>query len=513
MILRELIARVGVEVDPSSLMQMGQLMRHAADVQTRTWQKAGRDIGKALSDVLSPKSTLMREVAGIGATIAGALAVNSIRNFTFAMSDAGEELHNASQAVGLSAQNLYEWRFVADQSGVSAESLTGALSAFSRQIGAASLGNKGAAQNFTKLGVNIRDTNGHVRDTNELLEEVGFALAAMPEGAERTAAAMRLLGRSGAALIPVFSGGRDALASVRQAVRDLTGNDLQTYIDKSEELNETMDMFKLGLEAIKISVFLNLAPAVEWLITKLSGMFRTFQELTRNTEGLKFGLYALTGVLLAFNAQVILAALPVLAVAAAIAFWVLALEDLNSWLSGGNSLIGEMIDNMFGLGTASRVATELHNAWVPVRDILEQIATVVDVVVASFSQLTSGSIGVSEAAGNIMSTLQAPLESLGRIFGTGITSHLTNAAGITEAGTVGKSRAGSQQYTVPTSILRPGFTQPDAKTQFNMQTHAVINVTGAENPEETARTVQERLREREGAQMRDAQRALTSRGR
>ena len=78
-----------------------------------------------------------------------------------------------------------------------------------------------AAKMFARFGISTRDASGHVRSADDVLGSVADRMAQLPEGPQRAALALKLLGKAGADLVPVLQGGSAALAEARQEARDL----------------------------------------------------------------------------------------------------------------------------------------------------------------------------------------------------------------------------------------------------------------------------------------------------
>lgn len=495
MILRELIARFGVEVDPASVARVDQTMRQ---VGTRV-QRGGRQVARSSESTGQSVEGLAQGFRNLGAAVAGSFVVRGIQQFVLNMSEAGEEIGNTSEALGLSASALAEWRFIADRGGVTAEQLTAGLAAFSRQVGAAASGNSVASANFRRLGVSLRDVNGNVRPTSELFEQVGLALAALPPGAQRSAAAMRLLGRSGALLLPAFADGAEGIERARATVRAFTGGELSDFVERSKQLNDRVDVFKLGLEAIKVSIFLAAAPAVEWLVTKITAGFRAFQEFTRGTQFVKVALVSLGAIMAVFGATSAVALLPFILMTAAALVLALAFDDVATFLRGGNSQLGLFLDRMLGVGRGAEIATALRDAWTKVADVFNTITTAVTATWSVFTGFTQGATSLTSVFTTLWDTMQAPIAALERLGAARNISHILGLADTrtgAEQGfkreTPGSSHVGAPQVLAPTT--------------------ATIHISPQVNPEETGRAVQAAIVQHQETTAREAHGALVPRG-
>ncbi len=152
--------------------------------------------------------------------------------------DLGDQLSKTSQKVGVSVENLSAYQYAAKLSGASNESLTASLSRLAKSMQeAAQDGGGETARFFQSLGVSVTDTNGRLRDTGAVFEDLSRVFAGAPDGPEKTAAAMKLLGRSGAELLPLMNSLKELKAEAQA-----TGNVVSTdFAKKSEEFNDSME--------------------------------------------------------------------------------------------------------------------------------------------------------------------------------------------------------------------------------------------------------------------------------
>ena len=81
-------------------------------------------------------------------------------------------------------------------------------------------GNEEMAKSFGELGVTLTDENGNIRDTDDLFNDIVYALANMEEGAERDTLAMSLMGEGALKLNPIINDGAEALDNMKQAAHE-----------------------------------------------------------------------------------------------------------------------------------------------------------------------------------------------------------------------------------------------------------------------------------------------------
>lgn len=122
-----------------------------------------------------------------------------------------DEMSKAAQKIGVPIEELSRLRHAADLSGVSFEQLQTGVGRLSRVMNDANNGLKEATDSFSQLGVEFANEDGTLRSVTDVMADMADRFAAMPDGAEKTALAMELMGRSGANMIPLLNDGADSL--------------------------------------------------------------------------------------------------------------------------------------------------------------------------------------------------------------------------------------------------------------------------------------------------------------
>jgi hypothetical protein len=125
-------------------------------------------------------------------------------------------------------------------------------------------GSKEYVDTFEQLGVSIYDTNGELKNQEELFNEVFVALANTENQTKRTALASALLGRSATELSPAFNAGGEAIEGMRKQAHDLglvLGDEL---VDQGVVLTDNIDQLKRAFGAWRTEA---LAPVIGVLVT------------------------------------------------------------------------------------------------------------------------------------------------------------------------------------------------------------------------------------------------------
>jgi len=147
-------------------------------------------------------------------------------------------------------------------SGVDQAKGTTALTIFSKNLGKTADDEGLAAKTAAAMGISFTDAAGAVLPLTELLPQLSDKFKSMPDGAEKTALAMKLFGRSGADMLPFLNKGSDALAGMAAKSDELglTLND-SSMTAMSDAKTESRE-FDASIKALKVSLGEALLPAL-----------------------------------------------------------------------------------------------------------------------------------------------------------------------------------------------------------------------------------------------------------
>lgn len=156
-----------------------------------------------------------------------------------------------------------------------------------------------AGDAFSKLGISVKNADGSTKSFSALLLETADRFKVMPEGAEKTALAMELFGRSGKDLIPVLNLGKDGIEDMMKRADELgltlnqkTIGAVNRFITSQKDLKDSSDALKIAVGTLTAPV---LARFNEGLNNVLQKLIQTEGPVKDVTAGvLAFGGPALT---------------------------------------------------------------------------------------------------------------------------------------------------------------------------------------------------------------------------
>ena len=135
--------------------------------------------------------------------------------------DAADAIGKMAQATGTSAEFLSSMGFVAEQTGTSLETIARSTQLLSKNMDDFRMGIGEARYAFEALGLEVTQSNGNLRDVQDVLLDVADAFSKMADGADKTAMARRLFGRGGNELIPMLNKGRDGIEELTAKAREM----------------------------------------------------------------------------------------------------------------------------------------------------------------------------------------------------------------------------------------------------------------------------------------------------
>jgi hypothetical protein len=189
---------------------------------------------------------LERSAKAAGAVIGTAFVAAAAATAAFVKSsiNAADAAIKNAQSIGLTVEAYTALAFAADLSGVSQEEMGVALTKLARTASDAAGGSKTASAAFAAMGVSVKTASGAIKDTDTLLGEIANKFASYADGAEKTALAIELFGRSGAKLIPLLNQGAAGIDALKREAAEL-GIVMDTQTAKAaEQFND--DLTRLG---------------------------------------------------------------------------------------------------------------------------------------------------------------------------------------------------------------------------------------------------------------------------
>jgi hypothetical protein len=212
----------------------------------------------------------------LGVAIAGVATVGGLAALTDRSISAADAIGKTADkiGVGVGVEALQGLRFAAKASGVEQQTLDMALQRFTRRAAEAANGAGEAKNALAQMGIALRDQDGHLRRSEDLLGDVADAFAKIEDPAERVRLAFKLFDSEGVALVNLLRDGSDGLDEMRERARDLGIVLDESLVRDAERARTELDTLSQVISANLTRAALNAAPVIadlsSWL-AELSG--------------------------------------------------------------------------------------------------------------------------------------------------------------------------------------------------------------------------------------------------
>lgn len=200
-------------------------------------------------------------------------AISSARSLVSFGQAQAEVIDNASKLaarLGMTYGEFAGLSLAADLAGVSMDTIGKASQKAEIAFANAANGSKVATAAFAGLGLSVEQLNG--LSASERFDSIAASIAALPTEAQRAAAAVRIFGRAGAELLPLFAGGAEGIAAAREQAERLGLTLTNAQGQNVEAMNDSFTMVAKSIEGVVQQVVAYLAPA----ITSIANTFVAF---------------------------------------------------------------------------------------------------------------------------------------------------------------------------------------------------------------------------------------------
>ena len=387
MIIKELLARLGFEVDDKGLKEFNQVLGEVAKG--------------------------MAAVVGAGVAVAGTLGAVAV-----ATANAGDQAAKGAQRTGTTVEEYQRLSFAAEKAGVSQQQLEASLKLANTQMQKAVANGQDYIETTNGVHIAIVNTDGSLKTQTELMEETANAVQKATNAQDKLAIATSIYGQEvGARMVPLLDLGAEGMSRLGDEAEALgivmseeSAKQAETFLDSLTDLKAIAIGLRNILGEQLIPVFLDMAETVrDWFLANsdlirqglerwarvvaeaveaLAGavgllieFFNTFRVVGAATfAALLAGAVALVAVLTASGIIPLWAAFAIV-IAQLVAIWAalgLVVEDIVVYFQGGTSAIGAFFDKFREsegiLGSISRAFEALFMVGGEVIDMLGIIA-------------------------------------------------------------------------------------------------------------------------------------------
>ena len=172
---------------------------------------------------------------------------------------------------GVTTDAISEMQYIADQSSTSIEGMTSAMTMLLNRA-------KENGEGFKELGVDVYDTNGNLKQMDELFYETIGALNSIESEGERSRLMLETFGRSAMSVGEVLRKDAGELAQMRQEAHDLGIVMSEETIQSASDFNDQLAVLKLQGQSALASLVAGAPDAEEKLQNFFDNVISTLEQ-------------------------------------------------------------------------------------------------------------------------------------------------------------------------------------------------------------------------------------------
>ena len=230
------------------------------------------EIGNAAKKSNANFDKMQAGVKNIGVALASAFAADKIVSGIRNIVNGFDDLSKAAQKAGVAAEDLQRLQYAADLSGVSAEKLQLSMGKLSVALTNIDDTSNESAKALKAMGLAAG------ADVQQALGAIADRFASMPDGAQKTAEAIKLFGKAGADLIPLLNQGAAGIKEMADEADRLGIVISGPVLQQAEQFNDNLTRMGKAAEGIGKNITAGMLPA-------MTAVSESFVELANAGEG------------------------------------------------------------------------------------------------------------------------------------------------------------------------------------------------------------------------------------
>lgn len=238
------------------------------------------NFGAKMSKIGGMVGTAITAIAAAAAAAGAALVGSSVSGAAYA-----DDIMTLSDVTGVATDELQKFRYMTELVDVSEETLHKSMAKNIKSMAAAADGSKTAANAYSKLGVEVKNADGSLRDGQDVYWETIDALGKIDNETERDAIAMELLGKSAQDLNPLIKAGSETMKEYGEEAAAAGYVLSQETLEAFGAFDNQLQYLKVNAEGAKNALGTALLPVLTQLATDGNELLKEFTSSIRDANG------------------------------------------------------------------------------------------------------------------------------------------------------------------------------------------------------------------------------------
>ncbi|EKS7703267.1 hypothetical protein QCL74_002915 [Salmonella enterica] len=305
-------------------------------------------------------------LAGLGAAIAGSAA--GVAGWVTSISQSIDPLVQFSRETGVAIETVQTLGYAASVNGSSVDALQASLGEMTKRVGEFVSTGEGEAKDVAeRLGLQFKDMNGQVKNSNVIFRELADKLHGMSQAEKFSVLDKMGIDRSMVQLLSMTGEEISSLQNKAEALGVVT----QDQADQFAAYNDSLTTLGKGFDGIKFQVAVGFVPVLKDLVDGFTDFLIANKDLIKNgLAHLGEIIFSVMGMIRRFlpiiglittgfvawkiaaiGLRTVLATIfsPVVLITAAIVAVVLVIDDLLTAMEGGQSVIADFFKDNWGI--------------------------------------------------------------------------------------------------------------------------------------------------------------------
>jgi phage-related minor tail protein len=266
-------AKQAVKLGEMSETEFNKLARNVSYTEAEV-SKLNKELQNTRSKITDLSNANFEKIGKLGSTLTKSItvpvlgALSALGVLAVKTANTADEIADTAAKLGLSAESLQEWNYVAKISGSSTESLNKAFIKVNGILGDIATGNGDkVSESLAQIGLTVEDLKG--LNADQAFNLIRNALSGVEDEALRVGIANEFFGdKIGTEILPMLSQEESAVNSLRQEVREL-GIITNEQAAISGEFNDTVDQTKQALGSLAMDISVQVLPIMQAMLHKV----------------------------------------------------------------------------------------------------------------------------------------------------------------------------------------------------------------------------------------------------
>lgn len=221
-------------------------------------------MGQSFKDISKELKTASEQTKEL--SVAGAAASAAIVKLTTDAAKNADDINTLAKQYNLSTKEIQQFSLASELIDVDLNTITKSYAKLTKNMTSSSKDVTGA---FDKLNIKVKDSNGELRSSNDVFNEVILALSKIENETEQDSLAMSIFGKSAADLGPLINGGVEQLEAFNKYLEENKLLLSQDELDALNEYNDAIDMLKATFKTFTQKVAVTYAPMFQKALKKI----------------------------------------------------------------------------------------------------------------------------------------------------------------------------------------------------------------------------------------------------